>query len=82
MLVAGTGLKPNTTVGIWLTGSQAPALVGFQKVNAKGEFTAVAAVPKSAPQANRVIVTSENVQPGQPVPKTPGTVVLASSFSV
>ena len=82
MLVAGTGLPPNTTVGIWLTGSAAPALVGFQKVSSKGQFTAVAPVPKSAPQANRVIVTSESVKPGQPVPKVPGAAILASPFSI
>lgn len=82
LLIAGTRMKPSTVVGIWLTGGPSPVLVGFQKVSAKGEFSAIGAVPKGAESADRLIVTSERTKPGQKPPAAPGQVLLTSPFSL
>ena len=82
LLIAGTRMKPSTVVGIWLTGGPSPVLVGFQKVGAKGEFSAIGAVPKGADSADRLIVTSESTKPGQKPPAAPGQVLLTSPFSL
>ncbi len=82
LLVAGTGLKPGIAVGIWVTGGAAPGLVGFQRVTAKGEFTAVGAVPAGAPSADRLIVTEEQISKNAPPPTSPGRVLLSSPFGL
>ena len=80
LLVAGTGLPAGSVVGIWVTGGPAPGLVGFQRVTSKGEFSAVGAVPASAAQADRLIVTEERISKASPPPTAPGRVLLSSPF--
>jgi hypothetical protein len=82
LLIAGNGLTPSTTVGIWLVGGGSTGLIGFQNVNAKGQFSAVGPLPKNLQKADTVVVTRETVKQGQAVPKTPGPVILSSPFSL
>jgi len=82
LLIAGNGLNAKTTVGIWLTGGGSSGLIGFQNVNAKGQFSAVGPFPKNLQTADTIVVTLETVRQGQPVPKTPGPVILSSPFSL
>ncbi len=82
LLIAGNGMTPKTTVGIWLVGGKTAGLVGFQTVNAKGQFSAVGPLPKNLQTADTLVVTSETVKPGQKVPTSPGPVILSSPFSL
>ena len=82
LLAAGTRMVPSGIVGIWLTGGPKPLLIGFQRVSAKGEFSAIGAVPKGASQADRLIVTSEQLSQSRPVPSSPGRVLLTSPFKL
>ena len=82
LLIAGNGMTPKATVGIWLVGGKTAGLVGFQTVNAKGQFSAVGPLPKNLQSADTLVVTSETVKPGQKVPTSPGPVILSSPFSL
>ena len=82
LLIAGNGMIPKSTIGIWLTGKGSSGLVGFQVVNSKGQFSAVGALPKNLQSADTLIVTRETAKPGQAVPKTPGPVLLSSPFTL
>jgi hypothetical protein len=82
LLIAGNGLNPDTTVGIWLVGGNSAGLIGFQNVNSKGQFSAVGPLPKNLQKADTLVVTRETVKQGQSVPKTPGSVILSSPFSL
>ena len=81
LLIAGNGMSASSTVGIWLTGPGGPALVGFQKVNAKGQFSAIGQLPKNALTATQIIVTQETTSPGAKVPTQPGPALLSANFS-
>ena len=81
LLIVGNGLDPSSTVGIWLVGGGKSGLVGFQNVNAKGQFSAVGPLPSNVESADTLVVTSETVQAGQAVPSSPGRVLLSSPFS-
>jgi len=82
LLVAGNGLPPKSTIGIWLIGGGKSGLVGFQTVNAKGQFSAVGPLPQSVQSADTLVVTSETAKPGQKAPSKPGPVILSSPFSL
>ena len=81
LLIAGNGMRASSTVGIWLTGPGGPGLVGFQKVNAKGQFSAIGQLPKNALTATQIIVTQETTSPGAKVPTQPGPALLSANFS-
>lgn len=81
LLIAGNGMRASSTVGIWLTGPGGPGLVGFQKVNAKGQFSAIGPLPKNALTATQIIVTQETTSPGAKVPNQPGPALLSANFS-
>ncbi len=82
LLIAGNGMTPKSTIGIWLTGKGTSGLVGFQVVNSKGQFSAVGSLPKNVQTADTLIVTSETAKPGQAAPKSPGPVLLSSPFTL
>jgi hypothetical protein len=82
LLIAGNGMTPKSTIGIWLTGKGTSGLVGFQVVNSKGQFSAVGSLPKNVQSAVTLIVTSETARPGQASPKSPGPVLLSSPFTL
>ena len=82
LLIAGNGLAPSSTVGIWLLGGSSAGLIGFQTVNSKGQFSAVGPLPKNLQSADTLAVTRETVKPGEKAPTTPGPVVLSSPFSL
>ncbi|MCX6387251.1 MAG: hypothetical protein NTX07_00810 [Solirubrobacterales bacterium] len=81
LLIAGNGMRASSTVGIWLTGPGGPGLVGFQKVNAKGQFSAIGQLPKNALTATQIIVTQETASPGAKVPTQPGPALLSANLS-
>jgi hypothetical protein len=81
LLIAGNGLDSSSTVGIWLVGGGTSGLVGFQIVNAKGQFSAVGPLPANVDSADTLVVTSETARPGQEAPDHPGRVLLSSPFS-
>jgi hypothetical protein len=83
LVFAATGMPASAVAGIWLLGGSKPVLVGFQKTDAKGQFTAITSrVPDGATKANQVVVTLEQYTPGGAIPSAPGQVVLQSPFSL
>ena len=82
LLIAGAGLPGSSTVGIWFQGPTGSGLVGFQKVDAKGQFTAIGPLPAIVTKANRIIVTRETAPVGSAAPKQPGPVLLTAPFKL
>lgn len=79
--VAATGMPAGTILGVWLLGPKGNALVGLQRTDGKGNFTAQGALPSNATQARNLAITSERYTPGGALPANPGRQLLSTAFN-